>query len=376
MRKKLLLLALDGLDLDTFRNYASTEGTLRKLQPTPLAGQHGLWAELLTEKPWQQTKLLGFGFDCQPLVEERLGHTFLDDLPLSRQIVCNCPILQPRAERIWFSDGSIPAVTPLAPVALAAEEPFSKYRAHQHPLRQDQIEQLSTNKLRCLQALFQRDWQICIARFNEYDLLRHAGAKLDERWLQGWFEQIRSLWFGHQEISVGVFSFFEHVPCIGRVNLNRLLESGGYCKPEQGLPGQLKRRQAIVATLEKTPPVRTYCVDRNSSLAFSPLAGVITCSTHDIVPGVCNYVHNVIQKELKRTPNMVTHDLDVLVRVDGVEFSDEAFGPVVDVDNKPRTTHVNNGWIWANNESVLPRGNDEIATYSIGRAFLRACIEG
>lgn len=412
---KLILLSFDGLstaDIEAVKvlmpnisKAIRTHDTCALYEYHPSAPQ-AIWAEILAGEPWYKNGCPGYAKPTMTLNE--LSVVSERDLfcPASlvdptdgggHSVVINLPLLHPREDRIWLSDGSLPTNKIVWPVSLSKQAPFTRYVARAVScigMYDESLAEIVTKildvelcRLDCALALLSTgDWSKFFYRITAFDLLTHilglnyllaedlacfAQIKAFLRRLDEFVAAADSLPDHHLVIVSG----YSHTACRGTANLNEVLQAGGLL--QIGSPTSADRVSAgrITAITPKigTPPARLLTsldgtLVTAETLAAAPISGCIFINTKDMFDDgivdsgsyeqVRNEVYACVHNRLVQTfghsvtveskPNGSSSSRsavpDFRVHVEGVEFHNMKSGihlnPVL-----PRTTHSPNGFV-------------------------------
>ncbi|MGH7192253.1 MAG: hypothetical protein ACREJM_01825, partial [Candidatus Saccharimonadales bacterium] len=253
-------------------------GSLKPLVPGPLSCFQVIWAEILWGKTWFELGASGYATprgslnEVLPVKEADLPQPCPVFAGTTKSMVVNVPILGPHgAGRVWLSDGSLPFGVAVSPPELASEQPFSNYQPRFTsclPYALSDIRSTVTRcldverrRLACVSQLIRQDWDLCLIRVTAFDQLFHMvepDVLFDEHFIAA--EEIASfltelsdcldlLIASAGRARICVMSTLGHTPCIARVNLNALLEEGGFCsriaQPEQLVAAQRRHWAAL-----------------------------------------------------------------------------------------------------------------------------------
>lgn len=388
-------------------------GTFCKINSVPLTSAQAIWAEILAGKRWFEAGCPGYARplsslnDLKVMEESDLAEpvTLLSDaeLPQGKDLVLNMPLLGPTSNRLWLSDGSLPMHTAVSPKELADQEPFSQYRPRPFvsanvalsDVRRSVLDCLSTeyNRLDCFRHLVTRsDWKRCLLRVNVFDLLSHLlgneflgcddllfSPEISE-FVSFFDECLKQVQAELTDLSICFVSAFSHGECHARLNLNQLLQEGGFCRLDAGgdvSPAQMKRRAAATRLVksagsggsgDKEPLVaRSNSFNSSRTLAGSPVQGCIYVNGKDrFVDGIVEQgdrasvverVHSYLSRELSKAfgsrsliwtapDRRHARYPDLMVYVEGVELHNSFGPPLIDYVSKPRSIHAPEGFVW------------------------------
>jgi len=387
-------------DLNTF-----VHRTLSSFQP--------VWAEILWGRAWSELGVAAYGRPRGSLNE--VTALSEQDLPgpckllESRQsVVVNLPLLIPRENRFWLSDGSLPLGSVVSPMDLERcpslkdykPRPFSSVALGAGRIAQavaDSV-QVETVRLKCAGEIMRAvEWDISVVRLTAFDLLFHLlGVEyLHDRELV-FHDQVRDFlstldaWL--QELLDSfpdavscLMSTFGHSPCVARVNLNEILYRGGFCEPaSERADFDREQRRAMASLLLQKSAHSGVGADESQTLAVTPcwkfnLAGTVCGSPvqgaiflnlkerYDggivesseaarLLEDVRQYVVVALKTELGIEPDVWQSEHigstgpELIIYADGIEFHNSSIAPAVDAINKPRSAHTCEGFVW------LPRG--------------------
>lgn len=410
-------------------NELGKNGNVKALDTKPLTNAQSIWAEILSGNSWANLDCPGYSRpehslnDARIMMESHLAKplALLDNKDEQLHLTVNMPLVLPKPGRLWLSDGSMPLNTLVAPTALSQEAPFSQYKPRaflSSAIAQETVQksvtdclQVEEQRLKCaLKLIRDNQWQVCCLRLTVFDLLYHLiGSDFLKHDYFTVSPQIGAfLAFVDRVLNdikkelpdslVYVISAYRHDQCIARLNLNQLLAEGGFLKmkPETNKNRSetfARRFAAVTATnrlVHHEEPVvgKTNSIQTASTLAASPVHGAIYINRKDrFIDGIVNgadadaiicrlkdYLNETLGQQfgsrfLIRTTNETNaHSADMMIYVDGVEMHDLANGIVFDRLNKPKTTHVAEGFV------SLPAGQNHQAD-TIGTIALHSLLK-
>lgn len=381
---------------------------------TPTASFHAVWSEILWGVNLFESGIAGYGRprndlnDVIPLEGDALPRDCALLSPVNKPIVVNLPLIGPAEGRSWLSDGSLPinanfnlpeSINPAGFLSYRPR-PFSCVAWAAGDIRRAIAEcvDVERTRIRCASELLNRsDWRIGIVRLSIFDTLFHLLGKdflqetdsvlagqLEDFWreLGCWMADVRET-FSEAFFLVG--STIGHGTCVARVNLSELLQGGGYCKLEDAdYAGQdYSRRRRIEAALALTSehptqfrsspaitPVSRY--NLMESKCASPVQGAIYLNLKDrytngivdrqdapaLIRSIKEFLVDAIKRELNLSVQVWTceevSDLgpELMVYVDGVEFTNSSMCPAVDRKNVPASCHTDTGFVLFADDSL------------------------
>lgn len=439
-KKRLVMLSLDGLSLaqffllgkyirwfaDILNRYAIT-----CLDARPHTQAQPIWAQILTGLPWYETGCPGYARPARSLNDLELvsEHNIAALAPIwncnseSQQLSINIPLLQPKLGRFWLSDGALPGARPVDPAELLPVAPFNSYKPRPYPssttalgtFKESVTGCLDVEKLRldcALSLLANQDWDTCLWRISVFDLLAHLIGDdfLELQYLSLW-EQIENFLAYMDQLLLEasklltddlfcVLSPYAHTTCTARVNLNRLLERGGFCKltteEAESNKESFYRRDIAARMLSGDESDRaralitpTLLIDLAHSRACSPVYGAIylngggkpqdRCASwpDDTVLKLAMFLSDQLMKQVggkdyrRPTKSTTLYCPDLMVHVPGIEWHNTADGPVIDRDNKPKTTHSADGFVCLS-EKLFSK--EVIEPWQIAAYLKQACL--
>jgi len=384
-------------------------GQVVAMHTEPVNTPQPVWAEVLTGKSWFDLGCSGYSrpgaslMSLEVVSEENLSEPFSlinGDLK-AQSLIVNMPLVMPGEGRCWLADGSLPLQITVSPNDLASKAPFDSYQpraylssilalAHKDRGGRDAL-QVERDRLRLsLELTKTSNWSSCLVRFSVFDQLAHLyGADyLDlktllvrsdlEEFLAEFDVAVKQMVELFSDSIVCIVSAFSHTPCHARLNLNELLVRGGFCCLESGDDSdrQVLERRAHALTAISTARagssttsdmVSASCkVNAAASLAASPVAGAIYLNRQDrfedgtvttskagpVLNDVFNYVHCQLQESFGAEVVIWKNETgslnapDLMVYIPGVELHDSADRTLIDRVNKPRSTHIAEGFAW------------------------------
>ncbi len=407
------LIAVDGLsssDLTSLVQCLPRSGKLlERLRfakiNSSLSSTQAIWAELLTGF---QAFLSGCaGYACPSSSLNKLVVCTERDLQMparlvetdagERSVTINLPLLLPRPEnRTWLADGSLSTGKLVSPPQLRADPLFEHYlprpyKSHAGATTLDQNDvskqciELESRRLSMAVSLFnQRNFSKFTYRLSVFDYLSHLIgtnflAAKDLTVYKSLEKLLRQFDDALQVFSAGDFalvSAHSHTPCLGTINLNLLLASGGflYIDTEEGSSRNRSERLKVASALwQPTTHHLTSLdgrLDTSRSVAASPVSGCVYINKRTVFDdgivedsdylkvreAITSYLGSVLGSRFGRAFSLETypHQLnsssapDLIVKIDGVEFNNlsESMTPVA-----PLTTHNPSGF------ALLPEGS-------------------
>lgn len=423
-----LLVSLDGLsasDFDTLKKSLPftaqylNEGTTSVLDAGILSSCQAIWAEVLTGVPWHSNGCSGYSFPGDSLnqpvtcTEKNLTKPLklLDvDAP---HFVLNTPLLLPQIDnRIWLSDGSMPLAVSVSPRTLEKEEPFRGYIPRPANYLVQMLERtdavltrlvdVEKKRFECALNLI-RNYPDSngIVRITAFEHLAHAiGADFlsskNTRYSNTISDLLSSLdsWLSEVFASgreVLIISPYSHIPCHAQLNINSLLEKGGYLsltRPTHDT-AQNRRLAAMDVLKDQDDPMGELEVllykrglakqlrfDTTKTVAASPSAGCIWLnrdsrfkdgkSMNDVeARKKILEIEQFLQDNLSRVfddnfaiftrsdegnsiePNPATPDIYVYIAQ--VEMHNN-YEPLYGPGDKPRSVHHPRGFFWTTRE--------------------------
>jgi hypothetical protein len=362
-----------------------------------------LWAEILTGKHWYENGCVGYARLVSSL--NQLTHfnesdlltsiALLDDASNAKQVTINVPILRPRDNRTWLSDGSLPINQIVSPRSLLKREPFSEYSPRPFsalayaPETDIQLVEkclrIETTRLECAAALFaDRGWSRFIYRLTIFDHLSHllginflratdlSEFKSIQKFLS-LFDDVLENIGAQDKASLSLISAYSHVPCRGTLNLNNLLRKGGFF-PDENLMETGQERISVSTAFYGTVPTRHHLsslegrVKTSQTLACSPISGCVFINSRDkfedgfvtdqnyktVKRDLGKFLKNSLSQlfghayQLAENPTDASKNAlpEFVVKVDGVEFQNLQES----LAGTPRTTHSSKGFV------LLPKG--------------------
>lgn len=406
-RERVVFISLDGLSqkqLDWLASKCSTLGRyldtakISAIVSAPHKNFQSVWAEALTGRPWQENGCSSYSRPGRSLSvleiidEDKLNVPVM--LP-RRSVLVNIPLVKPKSDRVWLSDGSMPTAATVAPAELLGKEPYRSYRPRpfsssaaaactvQRSARKAmRVEQ---QRLECCKSLLSRqDWNLCLLRINVFDELSHLlGSELwqdDQLAISDELGRFLSALDGFLKfvtdlggITVYVSSFISHINCQARLSLNGWLQRQGYATLTRNRaddPVIMTRTNAVKAALGETLAVaepmtsQLWQIDPAKTLAASPVAGAIfinrkSCFEDGIVADseaepllsdIQEALEAYLQREFGSTFDIYRNQSkapgpDMLVNVEGVEFFNLEGAKGLDRVNKPKSTHCAKGFL-------------------------------
>jgi hypothetical protein len=425
------LVSLDGLSLEEFADLRALMprsarhlggGRACRLNAGPLTSAAAIWGEILTGVPWYDNGCAGHAGPWRTL--NRLRILTERDLAVpvklvggeSRQLIVNVPLLVPaEPARLWLADGSLPLATTVSPPTLVADERLRLYRPRPYQaLTQalgnrerailDCIE-TERRRLDCARALLRAHRpDVSIVRLSLLDQLSHLlgpGFLTDEdlrcakdlrqflALLDVWVDELCG-----QVSHVAVISAFSHVPCESKLNVNRLLEVGGFLVLT-GPDITAERRAAAMAAVRTPgtsrapghapgrythPRFQEPVIDPARTVAASPVLGCVFVNARDTfddgvveradVAATCARVRKFLADALGRRPgafSIWTGDgrdcaipeapgarrPNLFVAVRGAELHNGA-DPLLGPMDRPRSVHGPDGFLWTRSLDAPP----------------------
>jgi hypothetical protein len=409
------LIAFDGLSgvdiprlLELLPKSSSVLNRLKLHSMTsPSSTAQAAWAEVLTGVHWSVNACGGYSRPNGTLNQLSTFSEFdllkpvllADDNESKPFVVINLPILLPKPNRIWLSDGSLPTNNLVSPKQLLKERCFKEYLPRAYPshafattasssLLIRRCIEVETIRLRCAVSIFKQHKFSCfIYRLSIFDYLFHIlglnflGAK-DLAVYAELKEFLRELdsaieMFSEKEPdNVAVVSAYSHIPCRMTLNLNDVLSNGGFLKLTKS--GDSIRNDAhrlkVATALQGWEPSTHYLasqegqLDTSSTIAASPVAGCVFINkrttffdgiveaqdVESVATEVENYLRSFcaqrfgqfkIEKRLQNREE--TYAPDFMVDIESVEFHNLS-SDVVAIT--PLTTHSSKGFV------MLPKG--------------------
>lgn len=359
------------------------------------------WAELLTARNVFQNGCAGYAHPVSSLNNlavfsepELLVKPGLIEVESgSSSVSINVPILRPNDEsRFWLSDGSLSINKCVSPSYLRKEPIFRDYQPRPYKSHAGAMTLPQTQLIeRCLDVemdrlagavnLFERkNWSKFVYRVTVFDQLFHllglrylAAENLAvypalQRFLTA-LDEALVLFLKYQSANFALISCYSHVTCKTTLNLNLVLESGGFLQlaSEDELAQNRSERSRIAATLWQ--PTTHYfktlegCLRTSSTVAASPVSGSVYVNKSSvfedgIVPdaeykkvrtAVADYLTDFFTTRFGGGFSIEVHPEDVnktcapdlIVKIEGVEFENlsRAAVPV-----PPLTTHSPTGF--------------------------------
>jgi len=410
-----LVIALDGVSARSFEQFSiwlpKAVALLRQcefsvLTTAPLTSAQAIWAELLTGSPWWENACAGFARPRSSLnhldvfTEADLQQP-VTVLPNGLNVVVNTPLLQPNdSNRIWFSDGSSSRTRVISPAALATQHAFNDYQPRAYssviemlsdPVKAlDQCLNTESRRLECATKLMETcDWQMCLLRISLFDQLEHLlGPGVD--WtgnltcadkILSFMKELDAMLSFHlqqpEEKDVWLISCFSHVPCRGRVSLNRILRESRFTElmsePTNANESSARRNAALSAlssTVRVPDRVRWSegMLATGKTLAASPMSGCVFINdTQRFTDGVVETedferLRDRAAKHVSERLNAIAPGAtsifvnpsprstncpvpDIVVEGKGIEFVDVEDPRMSDRD-KPRSTHAAEGFVF------------------------------
>jgi predicted AlkP superfamily phosphohydrolase/phosphomutase len=273
---KTLLLSLDGLSSDDYDSLKrltpslaalSSKLTCHELDAKVLTAPQAIWGEILTGQRWFANGCVGYSQPASSLNRVLVADekTLLEPVRITRTdqideptIIVNVPLLRPKPDRIWLSDGSLPINKRVSPSELSAQPPLSEYMDRPATSSIVQFEQsvrflqetflsAESKRLECVSWLMaNKPWSSCIHRIGLFDHLAHLlGLNFLrardlrifgelEKFCQQLDDFITSVQ-ADSDIELSIVSGYSHVPCCGIVNLNHVLAQGGFLEIDSGM---------------------------------------------------------------------------------------------------------------------------------------------
>jgi hypothetical protein len=418
--EKLFVLCFDGLSnsqLDWLARRVPVleelcgEACRKSIDTRPFSCPQPFWAELLSGRAWSELDCPGYARPANSL--NQLEIMTENHLPCSLPLLCgddqladvliNLPLVKPKPGRFWLSDGSFPIQITCYPQELERAALFHAYKPRPFISTTAALAdksasvsaslQVEQQRLDCaIKLLAEKNWRTAFLRVSVFDLLAHLIEPdfLHSEQLSYWkdidkflssFSTALAAIFEQIDLSrTVVFSSFSHVPCHSRLNLNLLLEKGGFCRLEEKsedarLLASGTRADAVKllnwagdAPPNSRPMVsKTNSFDLRHTYAGSPVQGAVYLNRKDrfengTVDGgevlelrnkVATYLTEELQKELgqkvflwhSERRNQEPMGPDLMVYATGVEIHNTAEGPIFDRSNRPRTTHAGEGFV-------------------------------
>ena len=423
--KQTLLISLDGLSLDDLWELSEllplTVKALKRdfqkaiLNTRPFVSAQPIWAELLTGRPWFENGCSSYAIPTDSLnrlevFSESHLQTAITLFDEEQVLVVNVPILKPDdRHRIWFSDGSMPSSKLVSPAQLRKSEPFAHYQARGMPSIVEALTRPNESALSCLtvehirlecmlKLMAEKTCSRGLVQFSIFDHLAHLfgadwfvqrGLRCFEqvkRFFAFFDDNISRLLANQDEFDVSIISCYSHVPCHGRLNLNQLLQEGGFVdisgvSESSNTDVSRRRRSNAIAAIVGNDHAAVHaaaCLSNEGrlrqALAASPVYGCVFINDKArFLDGIVDDADiETIRARLKRhllerlasvyghrvsiaeRPNNQTMSRlpipDFVVSVDGIEMSD-INEPVVRSDQGPRTTHFPEGFVFLRSQS-------------------------
>ncbi|HEY9679198.1 MAG TPA: alkaline phosphatase family protein [Drouetiella sp.] len=368
-----------------------------------LTSAPAIWSEILTGEPWFSSGCYGYSrvdgnLNKLSVMREKdlLAHNLLfrNETEESPSLVVNMPLLMPRPERTWLSDGSLPTRTKVSPSQLLSDEEISKYeprpyldigRASGHrvyssvsAIHNEEIRTAAVTKL-----LKESKWSRCIWRLSISDQLTHL---LGLGWLRSTdltcsaniraiFSKIDSVISDLLKTGCRVFLVSAHgqMPCSFRFHLNDFFARANILQYDN--PDKNSRQTSLRVSASELIGSRIEAFNLRSSeatinllasRAVSPVAGCVFVNTKDgdeQRESLCNKVAALMEQQLhqltrfvKIVRNPVPFEArevvlpDLIVSLPGTELSDVRDSGT----DAPRTTHSATGFICAPKGFSLP----------------------
>ncbi len=325
-------------------------------------------------------------------------------------LLVNMPLLSPsHPGRVWLSDGSIPSQTAVSPSALLSNPLFAGYKARPYLSVAQALTDLSeavnrslaveNQRLECALDLITRySWQICFLRLTVFDQLAHllgpdflrSSSRLVwpsiKEFLINLDKKLTEIFRLSSGAHICLLSTFGHSDCRARLNVNQLLAHCGFLNFSGGDVFEQtlsRRRQASAAVnllrrpAEKNTESRVAIsanFETSRTLAASPIYGMIYLNLKSrfedgivldeeatsLLKSIRENLNTALIKEfgmddyliepgstnkLKKQPAM-TSAPDLVLSVRGVELHDLINSETVDWQNRPRSTHDYNGFVF------------------------------
>ena len=360
-----------------------------------------VWSEILTGVSWSGNGCAGFSRPIDSLNKLAVFSegdllspiSLIDDSGPLSPVVINVPLVEPRKNRYWLSDGSLPTNKLVSPKVLNTEPIFAQYlprpypshayaTASNHAVLVHECIALERHRLSCAVALFDREkFSSFVYRLTIFDLLSHI---LGTGFLQASdltiFGALKSFLSELDDAlakmmrkypkDVSIVSAFSHTACTNTVNLNLLLANGRFLSvTDAAAQNRADDERMRVAELrfgwEPSSHHLTTLEGRlntSSTLAASPVSGCVYINrkntfkdgavTESDYLNVRLQVENYLRSALKQFGSNLSiqtyqHDSnstiapDLVVSVKGVEFQNLSADalPIT-----PLTTHDNEGF--------------------------------
>lgn len=360
-----------------------------------------VWGELLTGKSVFYNGCAGYAHPVSSLnnlavfsePDFLVKPTLIEVEPGSRAVSINVPMLRPDDEsRVWLSDGSLSINKSVSPASLRKEQIFHDYqprpyKSHAGAMTLPQAQlverclEVEMDRLACAVSLFERkDWSKFVYRLTVFDQLFHllglrylAADSLAvypalQRFLTALDEAV-VLFLKYQPVNFALVSCYSHQSCKSTLNLNLVLESGGFLElaSEEELARSRSDRSRVAAALwqPSTHYFKTLegCLRTSSTVAASPVSGCVYVNKSSVFEdgivsdaeykkvrtAVADYLTDFLMTRFGSRFSIAVHPEDVnkssapdlIVKIDGVEFENlsRAAVPV-----KPLTTHSATGF--------------------------------
>lgn len=390
MAARLLVLSVDGASADAWQavaaQFASVSGSVTKvLSEWPLDARSA-WAELLTGKKFPSSNVFGYArptsslsnLDLYTETDIDIAGVFADTQ--ASGLIVNIPLMLPAPNRIFSSDG-----TP----GIRAQVDFSEAAGYR-PRAYTSVATARGNLVPTVEALCRAelarlslarnkletmDCTIACIRISFFDQIAHIlGAD--------WFLMEKHvMWPRIQEFmraanaEIGrlrqlvrrwaVISTFGHTRCEAAINVNLLLERGGYCARKAAQPA-IRSRELAVAKIRGedeqfiTNSKLMYELAPQATRAASPSAAciyingadrfvdgnVMPMDRNDLVNSVCDYLSAHLHSPAVRLEKLDSYGPnapDIIIDAPGMDLSSYS-DSAIDVINKPAAVHSKNGF--------------------------------
>jgi hypothetical protein len=416
--QRIVLVSFDGLSSEQFEQILPFMPKLRRrvegmrsahLDASPFASPQPVWAQVLTGQPWYQNGCVGYAQPRGSL--NRLQVTTERDLlapllPLFAErpgLSINIPLVLPRSNLAWFSDGSMPVQQKVAPQSLADSDLCRGYEPRgfvylpiarvMSKLAMANCFGVERNRLECAASLAVKeryDWiALRLSIFDELShVFGHSWLEEPDLWVRESLEELLGFTDGQLETICGdsvtfVFSLFSHTTCYSTLNLNLLLGEGGFLRlhgsEEELAPARAEARRAqaleaisgaeIGTRKNKLQSVEGLILTERSRAA-SPTSGciyvndskrffdgcVLPADRMKVKKELVAYLRPRLEKlspygvHLFETPDEVDGLVpDCIAFVERAELTD-ALG----LNFQPRTTHAPSGFLYAPQRLLAP----------------------
>lgn len=246
-----------------------------------LCNSQAVWATLLTGKSWREHRCTGYSTPGSNIDEPRVfeitalgDKALLDTVASAQTALINLPL--------------IPGGTTVRGEAVT-QQPIRKPKEGRHPaLIWEEAVEADCRRIALALPLLEQQLQLVVCRLTSFDTAGHL--LFDELFSQPRPRQelvlatlgaaidtlLRSA--GAQQFEVLVVSNYSFERCISLVNVNHMLEGGGYCVSSLA---SKSRRILALKSIVGDPEALRWHIEPERSGACSPVHGTVFCNSRN-----------------------------------------------------------------------------------------------